>query len=188
MAAATPTSQRDLAELLGLPDGTEPDQLTTTAARSVAQRLAVDPTTVTQTTDVLGELLSQGFLTASAPGISDATLLDIGGRGQLVVVIGGSTQELIPSSSAFMDPFVVSLAELGVTTGAGESLASLDGFVPDLRTAVDSSASALVTVDNVDMPIGGAALVLGLREAILRGTGGDYGVKAGASRLLPPPP
>ncbi len=188
MAAATPTAQRDLARLLGLPDGTDPDQLTTMMAQSLARRLAEDPTTLTPSTDVLGELLSQGFLTASAPGISDATLLEIGGRGQLIVAIGGSTEALIPSSSAFMEPFVASLADLGVTTGAGESLASTDGFVQGVRTAVDSSATVLVTIDDVDLPMGGSALVLGLREAIVEGTGGDYGVKTGASRLLPPPP
>jgi hypothetical protein len=80
------------------------------------------------------------------------------------------------------------LADLGVTTGAGESLASIDGFVTGVRTEVDAAETALVTVDNVDLPIGGSALVLGLREAIVVGSGGDYGVKAGASRLLPPPP
>lgn len=188
MAAGTPTDQLDLARLLGSPGETDPDQLTATAAASLAARLSEDPADVPSETDVLGELLSQGFLTASAPGISDATLLEIGGRGQLVVAIGGSTEPLTPSSSAFMEPFVTSLADLGVTTGAGESLASIDGFVTGVRTEVDSAETALVTVDNVDLPIGGSALVLGLREAIAVGTGGNYGVKAGASRLLPPPP
>ncbi len=188
MAAETPGTQRDLAALLGLPETTPPDDLTAAAAQALAQRLADDPTSFSSSTDLLGELLSQGFLTASAPGISDATLLQIGGRGQIVVAVGGSTVEITPSSSAFMVPFVRSLTDLGVTTGAGESLAADDGFLTDVRTQVDASTTELVTVDNVDFPIGGSAMVLGLREAIVRGTGGDYGVKADASRLLPPPP
>ena len=188
MAAATPGTQRDLAQLLGLPEETAADQLTSAAAEALAQRLAEDPTTTTLEPDVLGELLSQGFLTASAPGISDATLQEIGGRGQLVVAIGGGLTELTPTSSTFMTPLAQSLAALGVTTGAGESLTAQDGFVPELRSSVDVTAIPLVTVDNVDLPIGGSAMVLGLREAILGGTGGDYGVKVGASRLLPPPP
>lgn len=187
MAAGTPGSQRDLALLLGLPEDASPDELTSAAAEALAQRLAQDPTTVTPASDVLGDLLSQGFLTASAPGISDATLQEIGGRGQLIVAVGGATAELIPPSSTFMVPFVQSLAGSGVTTAAGESLASQDGFVSEVRSLVPSSTS-LVTVDNVDLPIGGSALVLGLREAIIDGTGGNYGVKVGASRLLPPPP
>ncbi len=188
MSAATPETQRDLAGLLGLPESTAPEQLTSAAAEALAGRLAEAPSTLTPSTDVLGELLSQGFLTASAPGISDATLQDIGGRGQLVLAVGGATGEIVPSSSAFMVPFVGSLTDRGVTTGAGESLGADDGFVPGVRSLVDSSVTELVTVDNIDLPIGGSAMVLGLRDAILHGTGGDYGVKAGASRLLPPPP
>ena len=50
----------------------------------------------------------------------------------------------------------------------------------------DSSGAPLVTVDNVDLPIGASAMVLGLHDALANGTGGDYGVKDGVTRLLPP--
>lgn len=186
MAAATPENQRGLATVLGMATSTPSDQLATAAAQTLAQRLARDPAANTPGTDVLGELLSQGFLTTSAPAISDSTLAQIGGRSQIVVAVGGGTGDLSPTSSAFMAPLVLATAGLGVVTGAGESLASDGGFVSVVRSTGDPSGAPLVTVDDVDLPVGSSAMVLGLREAILRGTGGDYGVKAGASRLLPP--
>jgi hypothetical protein len=179
MAADTPASRSDLATLLGLSQTTPPDVLTTEAARTLADRLATDP----------AELLSQGFLTSSAPGITDATLKDIGGRAQMVVTIGGGpTGEPSPTSELFMQPFVTELVASGVVSGAGETFAADDGFVTDLRSSVDdSSVAPLVTVDNIDLPIGASAMVLGLGEALIDDAGGDYGVKEGATRLLPPP-
>ena len=186
MAAQTPNAQRDLAAVLGLPDGTSAQELSAAAGDAVALRLATEPAVDPAGTDVLGELLSQGFLTASAPEITDATLVEIGGRDQLVVVVGGTSGELSPTSTDFMVPLVERLAELDVVTGAGESLEAGDGFVSAIRSAVDASAGPLVTVDNVDRPVGASAMALGLRAAIEQGTGGDYGVKPGATRLLPP--
>ena len=188
MAAASSTAQRDLATLLGVSQTTPPDELMDQAARTLADRLANDPAIdLVGATDVLGAMLSQGFLTSASPGISDATLDDIGGRGQLVVTIGGAADQLAPPSAAFLQPFVTELLAAGVVTGAGESVAGEDGFVSGLRSTVNGSSGApLVTVDNVDQPVGGSAMVLAMDEATLEGTGGDYGVKDGASRLLPP--
>jgi hypothetical protein len=188
MAATNSAAQHDLATLLGLSQTTPPDLLMNEAARALAERLARDPAIdVAGSTDVLGQLLSQGYLTSSAPGISDSTLEEIGGRGQLVVTIGGGAiEQLAPPSAAFLQPFVTQLLAAGVVTGAGESLVGDDGFVSELRATVDDSSGPLVTVDNVDQPVGGSAMVLAMDEAITRGTGGDYGVKDGASRLLPP--
>ncbi len=45
----------------------------------------------------------------------------------------------------------------------------------------------LVTVDNIDLPVGASAMVLGFDEALIDDAGGDYGVKDGTTRLLPPP-
>jgi hypothetical protein len=190
MAAGTPASRSDLATLLGLSQTTPPDVLTTEAARTLADRLAKDPAgDLSGAADELGELLSQGFLTSSAPGITDATLKDIGGRAQMVVTIGGGAiGEPTPTSALFMQPFVTELVASGVVSGAGEALTSDDGFITELRSTVDdSSVAPLVTVDNVDLPIGASAMVLGLGEALIDDVGGDYGVKDGATRLLPPP-
>ena len=190
MAADTPAARSDLATLLGLSQTTPADVLTTEAARTLADRLAKDPAEDLSTApDTLGELLSQGFLTSSAPGITDATLKDIGGRAQMVVTVGGGLEgEPSPTSALFMEPFVTELVASGVVSGAGESFAADDGFVTDLRSSVDdSSVAPLVTVDNIDLPIGASAMVLGLGEALIDDAGGDYGVKEGATRLLPPP-
>jgi Copper transport outer membrane protein, MctB len=190
MAADTPASRSDLATLLGLSQTTPREVLTTEAARTLADRLSKDPAgDLSGGTDELGELLSQGFLTSSAPSISDTTLNDVGGRGQMVVTIaGGIAGEPSPTSELFMEPFVTELVGSGVVSGAGESLASDDGFVLELRATLDdSSVAPLVTVDNVDLPIGASAMVLGLGEALIDDAGGDYGVKDGATRLLPPP-
>ena len=189
MAADSPATKRDLATLLGQSQSTPADQLASDAAQALAERLAKDPRgDLSGNPDVLGELLSQGFLISSSPGISSATLLGIGGRGQLVVTIGGGAiDELVPPSDTFLGPFVTDLIDSGVVVGAGEGLAAADGFVTALRSAANDLATAsLVTVDNVDLPIGGSAMMLALADAISQGTGGDYGVKDGASRLLPP--
>jgi hypothetical protein len=59
--------------------------------------------------------------------------------------------------------------------------------VDELRSTVDdSSVAPLVTVDNIDLPMGASAMVLGLQDALASGASGDYGVKDGATRLLPP--
>ena len=189
MSGDTAAAQRDLAVLLGLSATTSSDLLASEAASSLAQRLATDlGGDLSVRPDPLGEMLSQGFLISSAPDISDSTLKDIGGRGQMVVTVGGGTvDQLSPPSAMFMEPFVTELIAAGVVAGAGESVASDDGFVSDLRSSVDDSSLApLVTVDNVDLPIGASAMVLGLRGALTTGTGGDYGVKDGLTRLLPP--
>ena len=189
MSGGTPAAQRELATLLGLSATTSSDLLTSEAARVLARRLATDPAgDLSGSPDPLGEMLSQGFITSSAPGISDSTLAEIGGRGQLVVVVGGGTvDQLSPPSDLFMHPFVTELLASGVVTGAGEGVAANDGFVTELRSTVDdSSGSPLVTVDNIDLPMGASAMVLGLQEALSSGVGGDYGVKDGATRLLPP--
>lgn len=189
MSGETPTAQRELATLLGLSATTSSDLLASEAARSLAQRLATDPGgDLSGKPDPLGEMLSQGFLISSAPDISDSTLKDIGGRDQMVIAVGGGTVDpLTPSSALFMEPFVIELLSAGVVSGAGESLASDEGFVSELRSNVDdSSVAPLVTVDNVDLPVGASAMALGLDQALSGGTGGDYGVKDGTTRLLPP--
>ena len=186
MAAQAPSAHRDLAAILSLPDDTSAQDLTAAAGGALAGRLATDPALDPNGVDLLGEMLSQGFLTASAPEIRDATLGEIGGRGQLAVVIGGASGELSPASTDFMVPLVEELAGLEVVEGVGESLDADDGFMLAVRSVLDASSGPIVTVDNVDRPVGASAMALGLRSAIVLGTGGDYGVKPGATRLLPP--
>jgi Copper transport outer membrane protein, MctB len=52
----------------------------------------------------------------------------------------------------------------------------------------ESMDGHLVTVDNADQIPGRVALVFGLRDLLATpGKGGDYGVKDGASSILPKP-
>ena len=189
MSGESPAAQRDLAALLGLSATTAPAELSSEAARSLARRLATDPSgDLSGRPDILGEMLSQGFLTSSAPDISDSTLKDIGGRGQMVVIVGGgAVGDLSPTSARFMEPFVTDLVAAGVVSGAGESLASDDLFVSELRASVDDTSGApLVTVDNVDLPIGrvgdGAGAPRRSRERDRRGLR-----REGRRHAAPPP-
>jgi hypothetical protein len=70
---------------------------------------------------------------------------------------------------------------------AAESADSATPFVLLLRDDGHLDGQ-MVTVDNADQVPGRAALVLGLRDLLSSpGSGGDYGIKAGASSLLPKP-
>jgi copper transport outer membrane protein MctB len=189
MAAGAAGSQEDLADILGVSETTPPEDLASRAAARLAERLADEPRPLGEpgVPDFLGELLSQGFVTASRPALSDATLQEIGGRGQLVVVLGGGPADAAPVPSTFMVPLVRTLVAFGVTTAAGESLTSEAGFVPAVRSDVDAESEPLVTVDTADLTVGGAAIVLGLQRIASGEIGGDYGVGPGASGLLPAP-
>jgi Copper transport outer membrane protein, MctB len=186
MGADDAASREALAAIVGMPASSSSDALSTAAATELAQRLSLGAEPVGAEQDYLGQLLSAGFVTAGQPAISDASLAQIGGPGQLVVVVGGGS-DVTPAPAAFLTPLTASLVTLETTTGAAEGLASQAGFVTEVRSQADAEAGPLVSVDDADLPIGGAALVLGLRQVILTGTGGDFGTQDGASRLLPPP-
>lgn len=187
MVADDPSTRAELAGIVGMPETSAPDELAAAAAGELAQRLATAPGAAGADDDLLGDLLSAGFVTAGQPAISDASLAQIGGPGQIVVVIGGGPADVAPPPTSFLVPLTTSLVTLGMTTAAAEGLAAEAGFVPAVREEVDADTQPLATVDDADLPIGGAALVLGIQEVVLSGTGGDYGVGDGASRLLPSP-
>jgi hypothetical protein len=187
MAASDPSSRADLAGIVGLPSTSAPEELSSAAATELAGRLATSPGIAAGQDDLLGELLSAGFVTAGQPALSDATLAQIGGPGQIVVAIGGGPPDVAPAPGAFLVPLTTSLVDLGMTTAAAEGLASRAGYVADVRASVDADTESIATVDDANLPIGGAALILGIQEVILTGTGGDYGTGEGAARLLPSP-
>jgi hypothetical protein len=102
-----------------------------------------------------------------------------------VVVSGGGAVDVVPTPTAFLVPMTTSLVDLGMTNAAAEGLASEAGYVAGVRAVVDADTEPIATVDDADLPIGGAALILGIQEVVLTGTGGDYGTGEDASRLLP---
>ena len=101
-----------------------------------------------------------------------------------MVLSGGRGEEPTLPPEAFAVPLVERLAELGVPVAAGESLLTDVPFVALVRA---DGTDGIVTVDDLDQVMGGAALVLGLDRPAHLGEGGDYGVKDGAEPLPPAP-
>jgi hypothetical protein len=184
LASIDETDQRQLAQILGQPDAA-PEELPGLAASAIATRLATagkrpDPANP----DVLHELLSAGFLTSIGSQVSDATLEQIGGPTQVVVVLsGGPNEEPSIAPETFAVPMIQALETAGLFVAAGQSRDSAFAFVEQLRA---DGNDGIVTVDDLDASMGGAALVLGLQRLIVSGLGGAYGLADG-TEVLPPP-
>lgn len=171
-----PETQAQLADIVGA-FSASPEELSAAAADALARRLGAAPDDGTlPEDDVLNRLLSAGFLDTS----EDASLDEIGRSGQIVVVLaGGATEEPALAPDAFAVPLVDALVELDVPVAAGESFRTPVPYVG----AVDGDG--VVTVDDLDLTMGGAALVLGLDRLLATGEGGTYGLKDGADPLPP---
>lgn len=180
MVSKDPATQEQLATIVGEPTASA-DELPTLAAQALA--LGLSPSTTVIGGDVLDQLLSAGFLAPVGSGPSQATLDEIGQPGQVIVVLsGGRGEEPTLPPEDFAVPLVTHLADLNVPVAAGESLLSDYPYVSLVR-----GTNGTVTVDDLDHPMGGAALVLGLEDLIATGDGGAYGVKDGAAPLPPLP-
>jgi hypothetical protein len=171
-----PETQAQLADIVGV-FSAQPEELSAAAAAALARRLRAAPDDgALPEDDVLNRLLSAGFLDTS----EDASLDEIGQSGQIVVVLaGGATEEPALAPDAFAVPLVDELVELDVPVAAGESFTTPVSYVG----AVDGDG--VVTVDDLDLTMGGAALVLGLDRLLATGEGGTYGLKDGADPLPP---
>lgn len=178
IASEDPETQARLADVLGEP-ATPPEDLAEAAAASLATRLVGGDGGFGADDDVLAEMLSGGFVTPIGSGLSEDALAGIGSDGQVLVVLGGSQSEdpRVPPDE-IMIPLVERLVDLDVPVAAGESATTVVGFVESVR-----GADGLVTVDDLDLAMGGAALVLGLDQLLATGRGGAYGIKDGAEPL-----
>lgn len=182
IASEDPETQARLAELLGIV-GSPSDPLPALTASALATRLANGGDGAQPQDDLLAQLLSAGFLAPVGSGLSESTLAEIGSVGQVVVVLGGGPDEApVLPPEAFAVPLVDELAALDTMVAAGESATTVLGFVEDVR-----GTDGIVTVDDLDLSMGGAALVLGLDELLSTGQGGAYGIKDGAEPLPPLP-
>lgn len=190
MALTDEPSQQALAQILGLAPTTDAEVLRGAAAEDLAQRLAVGlPRRGAQPTqkDVLDEMLADNFVTA--PGITKDDVLAVGGRDQVVVVLTGGAEDPAVMPDDFMVPLVQGLVQRGATVAAGESAGTAYPFVETLRSDGSvADGSRMVTVDDVDFSIGGAALVLGVERLLFLGQGGNYGVKGSPTDVQPIPP
>jgi hypothetical protein len=192
MAVGDDPSREALAQLLGMASDTLTPTLQARAAEVLAQRLAVGPprrAAAPSGADILDDLLTANFLTTTpgSPSISRGDLSGIGGKGQLVIVLSGGRGEPLIDPQLFFVPLVEGLVQRGATVGAGESASTDYPFIPALRAdGAAGDGTRMVTVDDLDFSVGGAALVLGLERLLLLGQGGNYGIKAGATAALPP--
>lgn len=180
LMAASPAEQRILSEILSIPEGASQADVAATAFAALAERLSAGPTPGASEDDLLDRLLSEGFVVAV--DLETDTTDGIGGLGQAMVFVTGGAGTG-PSSDIFM-PLIQELAQTGTVLVVGERTTSEEGVIGRVRENVDP-VGPLVTVDDIDLPAGTAALVLGLERAIDTGEGGDYGVGENAAQLLP---
>ena len=118
--------------------------------------------------------------------VKAADLPTIGGDGQVIVLVAGGEIEPAVPPEDFMIPVAQGLVKQNTPVAAGETAASSYDFVGSLRDDGTADGKAMVTVDNADEPTGGLAMVLGLRDLLLSGQGGNFGFKRGAGDLYPP--
>ncbi|HEV8564688.1 MAG TPA: copper transporter [Actinomycetota bacterium] len=179
----------DLAALVDRP-GLEPSALPAALAAKLGARLK-GLSTQADGTDLLEEL--DPFVVVDPA--RDVDLRDVGGPSTVVVVFASATvdPELDPQSfldpRSFLVPFTGELAKAPtVAVAAGEGVSSELGFVAAVRDDGEAFPDGvIVTVDDLDEPIGRAALVLGLANLLASpGDGGDYGENGNG--FLPPPP
>jgi hypothetical protein len=184
MALTDADAAKALAKIVGAPPNTPVSTLQEELAVDLARRLSSVPPRPGGDGDLIGQLVSQGFIRKG--DISPATLRSIGQPGDAVVAVTGGSSKLDLKPQAFMVPLVEQLVGR-IPVAAGESTHSADPFVPLLRDDGSVNPQELVTVDDLDRQIGGAALVLGLDQLLNAPAsgGGDYG--GDGSSLIPTP-
>ena len=182
MALRDQVGREDLAGLLGTSAGTSPEDLAAQAAARLGARLALGPESPDR--DLLQELVAGRYVLLRG---GSGLLSEVGGPGQAVVLLSGGPEEPAVSPDSFLAPLVSSLVRFGPPVVAAETSSTAYPFVPLLR-GDGSLDGQLATVDNADTLPGRIAVVLALRDLFQDpGSGGDYGVKDGASDLLPTP-
>lgn len=181
MALTDLIARSDLAELVGSSPAADPVTLAEAAAGRLAARLIAGPGS--PDADLLDRLRTGGFLIIRGGG----TPQDIGATFQSVVLLAGGRDQPALEPANFLQPLAASLVESSRPVVAAETTETASSLVTLIRD--DGSMDGhLVTVDNADQIPGRVALVFGLRDLLASpGKGGDYGVKDGASGLLPKP-
>ena len=174
-------SRTELAAILERPESDPPSELVDEAATELGVRLANG--SVGSGADILVELVRAQFLSTTDLTVDDLDAL--GGQEQaLVILSGGRAPPLVPPEGFFM-PLVRSLVAQGQEVAAGETETTVYPFVELLRDD-DEMRLTVTTVDNADGIPGQVAMVLALRDLLITGQVGHYGVKPGRDALLPP--
>ena len=183
MALLDEDARTELQTIIGpLAPADDPAALSEAAAGELAARLTNGP--AGGTTDLLSELIDGRFLVVRG---GTGTIEQIGRASQALSILAGGNREPVLSPESFLAPLTVALAENGRPVVAAETAETAYPFVPILRR--DGSLDGqVVTVDNADTMPGRIAVVLGLRDLLQEpGRGGHFGVKGGASALIPQP-
>jgi Copper transport outer membrane protein, MctB len=180
MALADEASRDDLEAIVGGSSPDEAEVLTAEAAQGMASELAFGPVGG----DMLPELIREEFVLVGGRELQEGVLRGIDGD-EAVVVVAGGRDEPVVDPARFLVPLIEGLVEDGARVAAAEGLQTRYPFVTLLRED-GAVTDEIATQDNVDQVPGEVGLVLGV-EDMLRGVPGHYGVKDGASRLLPPP-
>ncbi len=179
---AEPEIEENAAALEGIlsVSGSDPEALRDEVADALAVRLAVGA--LSEEDDVLGDLLTDGFVTADRD-LEPGALLGIGGEGQLVVIAaGGPPPAGFPGPDALLVPFTERLVGLDVATAAVGPVEDAYGFVSAVRDTNGIPDCSMVTVDDIDLAIGGITLAMAIdrflndADAQVR-PGGDYGIR-----------
>ena len=160
--------------------GADAEALRDGIAEALAVRLALG--SLSGEDDVLGQLLAAGLITTDRD-LEPEALLGIGGGGQLVVVAGGgSPPDAFPEPEAFLVPFTERLVRLDVTTAAVGPTEDEYGFISAVRDANGIADCSMVTVDDIDLVIGGITLAMAIERFLDDADpevrpGGDYGIE-----------
>jgi copper transport outer membrane protein MctB len=177
VATDTQANARTIQSILSV-SSLDAEALREQVADALAVRLVVGPE---GDQDVLGRLLAEGLVTADRDLDANA-LLDLGGGGQLVVVAAGGDPTLgIPGPQALLVPLTERLVALDAPAVVVGPSQDQYGFVAAVRDESGIPDCSLVTVDDIDLPIGGIALAMGVDRFLddpdpaIR-PGGDYGL------------
>lgn len=182
LEAASLAERRTLSELLAVSESAPREEVAAAVMEALAERLSAGVPVGTEEEDLLALLLSEGFVVALDPGLEST--VGIGGQEQVMVFVGGSPDVDPPGVGETFLSLIAGAAEQGTVLAVGERTTSAAGIVGSIRATLDPGGP-LVTVDDLDLPAGATALVIGLQQAIETGRGGDYGVGQDAQQLLP---
>jgi hypothetical protein len=185
---AEPGSEENAAALEAIVgvSASDPEILRDAIAQALAVRLAVGA--LTEEEDVLGRLLADGFVTADRD-LEPEALLGIGGGGQLVVIAGGGAPpEGFPEPEVLLVPIAERLVRLDGATAAVGPAEDEYGFVAAVRDANGIPDCSMVTVDDIDLAIGGISLAMAIDRFLSDADpqvrpGGDYGIEG--SSIVP---
>lgn len=174
-----------LESILGV-SGLDPASLGDRVADALAVRLGIG--LLGEEEDILGALLEEGLVTADRD-LEPEALLGIGGGGQVVVIAaGGSPPEGFPSPDLLLVPFTERLVRLDVTTAAVGPTQDEYGYVSTVRASSSIPDCSMVTIDDIDLVVGGITLVMAIDRFLedpdpgIR-PGGDYGI--GGDSIVP---